>query len=840
MRKIAKNIVLFFIIFIIITAAFLVTLSRGISADRLWLGPVLVEGLYIKIENRLVVRIKSVSVKPSANSVATSDYKELLWLTNHLNWMRAFEEILVENLEVAGYDGRFIYKDKEFFVDTAQLAIRVAIKARDGELAAKVDELRLKGLDFVLRGDLRADLRRERYEFVGDFRAHELKGAARLRLEKSLLNYEIGAVQANSIKDFTDSLAAQTGMNETLKKWIYGNIIAQNYEINRASGKIDIKSGEIFADDIRVDAVLRGVDIRFHPDLEPVKADEIGVQMAQNQLIFSLKSPKYASKELDGSKVVISDIIGDKSALNLHIKTSAPFDEAMAQIPKAYGANIAICQLSGSLDSEFDLRLRFKDLELQTEGRFILNNAQITIGGAPFGSKIADIKLQKDGKIAISNANLYNEIFEADFGGELEPGTGGSLDAVFRRISVGDLVDINGLKSAVLLDLSGDADSKIRLNELGVLVQTGADTLINIDDIKPIIKYSKLAQTLNIKAGSVQIKDADKLSAKASVRFDLGLLDERGAGYEGDDFTILKSKNLTSIRSKSGKIAAQIRDKNIALSLQNLRFKSGDADDKSSFDAGEYKIHISGSDVGAILGSKEVVLSSVNGDIAGSKMQLNGTLSKGKMQFLLAPNHLKITADGLSSDVLNSFMGSKSFEGGEFSVRLEGADFKNFVGEVGAKKTHLGEFKGYSQFLAFLDAIPSLISFKTPDFSDKGLTVNSGILRMQRKDDALYIKGFELIGNSVDIIGSGVVGIDSGALDMSLELRVLKRASSVIGSIPVVGSILLGENGTISTLVRVSGTTDEPKYETQIAEDILKTPYNLIKNTLSLPFKWLQ
>ncbi|WP_141069938.1 AsmA-like C-terminal domain-containing protein, partial [Campylobacter fetus] len=31
-------------------------------------------------------------------------------------------------------------------------------------------------------------------------------------------------------------------------------------------------------------------------------------------------------------------------------------------------------------------------------------------------------------------------------------------------------------------------------------------------------------------------------------------------------------------------------------------------------------------------------------------------------------------------------------------------------------------------------------------------------------------------------------------------------------------------------------TLDEPKFETQVVTDIIKTPYNIIKNTLELPF----
>ena len=76
----------------------------------------------------------------------------------------------------------------------------------------------------------------------------------------------------------------------------------------------------------------------------------------------------------------------------------------------------------------------------------------------------------------------------------------------------------------------------------------------------------------------------------------------------------------------------------------------------------------------------------------------------------------------------------------------------------------------------------------------------------------------------------------SNLIDITLELKLLKDASSIIDKIPLVNYILLGKDKSISTIIKISGTIDEPIIKTQVVTDVLKTPFNIIKNTLTLPF----
>lgn len=58
--------------------------------------------------------------------------------------------------------------------------------------------------------------------------------------------------------------------------------------------------------------------------------------------------------------------------------------------------------------------------------------------------------------------------------------------------------------------------------------------------------------------------------------------------------------------------------------------------------------------------------------------------------------------------------------------------------------------------------------------------------------------------------------------------------------IPLVGGIILGDDKRISTNVDVTGPTTDPKIETHLIMDTLKSPVNIIKRTLELPLELLK
>mgnify|MGYP006393508051 CR=1 FL=1 len=92
-------------------------------------------------------------------------------------------------------------------------------------------------------------------------------------------------------------------------------------------------------------------------------------------------------------------------------------------------------------------------------------------------------------------------------------------------------------------------------------------------------------------------------------------------------------------------------------------------------------------------------------------------------------------------------------------------------------------------------------------------------------------------GKSADITGKGNVDLIANTIDIKLQIKTLKTFSSAIDMIPLVGGIILGEDKRIATNVDVTGPTTDPKIETHLILDTLKTPVNILKRTLELPLE---
>jgi len=234
--------------------------------------------------------------------------------------------------------------------------------------------------------------------------------------------------------------------------------------------------------------------------------------------------------------------------------------------------------------------------------------------------------------------------------------------------------------------------------------------------------------------------------------------------------------------------------------------------------------------------NKTLNFTSYNGTLEGKNLNLLANFKRGNVKLIFKKSLLQIFAQNISGEALNQFLGSQSFDGGVFTLKASGIDPRNYRGEILIENTFLKDYILYQRLLSFINSVPSLLTFKTPDFNDRGFSVQKGKIYFRRSGDKIYLNAMSFTGSSADIAGNGEVDVKSGALNIDLELKYLKDASSIISKIPIINQIILGDDKTISTIIEIRGTINRPTYSNGVVKDILKTPYNLIKNTLMLPF----
>jgi len=176
------------------------------------------------------------------------------------------------------------------------------------------------------------------------------------------------------------------------------------------------------------------------------------------------------------------------------------------------------------------------------------------------------------------------------------------------------------------------------------------------------------------------------------------------------------------------------------------------------------------------------------------------------------------------------------FIGGKFSFQAKG-NSDSFDGIMRVEDTIMKEYKVLNNVLAFINTVPSLATFSLPNYSTQGLPVKEGYAHFAYNKGIVSVDNFTLNSREVKILGEGNANLKEQTLLATLTLK--SDLGSKLSKVPMVGYIIFGDDGSISTTVTVTGKLDDPKVQTAIAKEIVTAPFNILKRTLVYPFLWM-
>jgi hypothetical protein len=183
----------------------------------------------------------------------------------------------------------------------------------------------------------------------------------------------------------------------------------------------------------------------------------------------------------------------------------------------------------------------------------------------------------------------------------------------------------------------------------------------------------------------------------------------------------------------------------------------------------------------------------------------------------------------------NLFALSK-FKDGSLDFSMSGTT-EEYNGIFYVKDTTIIEYKILNNVLAFINTIPSLVTFSLPSYNTNGLYTKSAYMSFKAKDDIFHISDLYLDSEEVDILGRGVASIKQNSIDLKLNLKT--DLGSSLSQVPIVGYLLFDENS-VSTSLKVTGELSDPEVDSSLPSEIIVAPLNLIKRTLMLPQHLLQ
>ena len=214
---------------------------------------------------------------------------------------------------------------------------------------------------------------------------------------------------------------------------------------------------------------------------------------------------------------------------------------------------------------------------------------------------------------------------------------------------------------------------------------------------------------------------------------------------------------------------------------------------------------------------------------------LHGELrhQNGKANFLLREKKFYLIGENFNDLFMEKLFANSKFQSGSMDFYISGP-LKEYDGTVHIKDATILDYKILNNVLAFVNTVPSLITFSLPGYNINGIKAKEAYMKFKFQDEKYKISDIYLNSKEIDIAGAGEASIKENSVDLDLNLKT--KLGSSFSKIPLIGHILLG-NETVSTSLHVTGKLDDPEVKTQVAKDIAVAPFNIIKRTLMYPFE---
>ena len=159
-----------------------------------------------------------------------------------------------------------------------------------------------------------------------------------------------------------------------------------------------------------------------------------------------------------------------------------------------------------------------------------------------------------------------------------------------------------------------------------------------------------------------------------------------------------------------------------------------------------------------------------------------------------------------------------------------------YTGKIYINRAIIRELKSLNNIIAFINTVPSILSFSSPGFSSKGYKIKKGFINYLLYKKILYIKEAKINGDNLDFYAKGYIDFNKNYI----FLKITANMKIKLKKIPIIGKglsyLLFGKDGSIDVKMIVKGDINNPKVKEDIGKDILMSPFKLFKRAITLPF----
>ena len=456
--------------------------------------------------------------------------------------------------------------------------------------------------------------------------------------------------------------------------------------------------------------------------------------------------------------------------------------------------NIAL-QIKDEKNINFEAFIKGLNLPLQKNDTNIDSleiNGKIEDGKTKISSKDEDIKIEIDDKL-----NIYLK----------------NLDVILEN----NRIETTNLKQEVIISLF---NSKLKMDT----------DIYYLENAKIFIKNSGIDFEADVKDLNLPIKKNNNKIEKLSL-----------IGSLKNDTTFIETKNKDLI--------LQLTEDSVFLYAEDYALHYSSTDSKKIENIKYKKIDIKGKnliifydEVNKLL-ADEFVLRIRNDSkfVSLDYKQTSVTFRESK------DKKIDIFSNNVSDEFINALIGKHIFDGGNLMFYASGY-MNDLNGKFIIENSNVEGVTILNNLLLFIQTSPALINPLLAIPAVVGLATNSGFnllaynivdgtieFNYNKDKELLDIKKLITIGNGIDFDGRGTVDLKNNIIDSNIKLIFFKDYSKLVGMVPVINYVLLGDNNRVETEVNLNGSLSDPDISTNLTKDTISVPMNIGKRILSFP-----
>jgi len=820
------------------------SLEVGISIDRLSLGSYSVEKLYIKLNKKLIVEAKEVVIPQMKSEPSLVRVDRLFDRIQDI--LSYFEYISLGSVQFKNHHFEIIYTDNVLYVNSDLYEVAGTIMRTKEEIRANIRLLSLKKQSLYFMGEVKYDIKDEGILLNGTVQGYGIEGEIEAQKEGRFVRVDLKSQRFDNLRPLINSLS----LKPSVKAWIVDKIEAKHYRLHglHIEGEIDEKKGFVLdKEHLHGEVAFEEVKIFYKEGLEPIVAEGFLLEYRQGGLYFKLKHPTYNTRSLEGSTISITPLDGKGSpVLYLNLEIESKIDSVVEKILKAYKLNIPVKKGGETTHLSIDIALALtqkKKIDVSVD--LTLKRGTLSIEGVEIPVERGKIFYEK-GRVKLQNILIKDQWYQGVLNGTIFLKKSlASLVLRLKKLEIGKRnAPLLRLKNRTLkVTLSYANGLKVTIPSLGVTLQRQTkETTIVLASLKKVLPYL-VNQQLKLEGGRMKLwtKDFQRYRFEGSlVRKECFFYAKEGRCYTHVPFRGSIGKKGVNLDAFQGAFHYTQKPQKLLLKGINIDLKRLlqtpllKATTKEKSKGSGLRIEGYKSQWRYGLYALKSDHYTINVTPEGS-IDAVGYLGKSRIDFHQKGSYVKIDAKEIGEKMLQPLIHFKGLKGGVYSMHHEGNIHKQMRGEITIKGGVVKDFKVYNNLLALINTLPALASLHTPGFSKEGFKIKKGRIVYHMVGEKIFFDSFSLEGGSATIVGKGWVALKSQTLSLSLAIQTAREIGGVVGSVPLLGYILMGKDKSMTVGVEVTGTLSNPKLKTSVAKELLLLPLEILKRTLTSP-----